>query len=542
MSLSRRNLLQASLGAAQLGLLGKFGLLGRSAHAQTATGPTRLLTLFFNGGWMPQYLWCPYSAQEIDQLIPPVTTYFTDEPVYFGRAHVKNLDGSGDQTDGGYPRLRVPELWNAAELGAGRPDPRTALNGLPHTSPHGWSWVRHQLWNNCSVVHGIDQGTAAHESGVVSAMCGIASGEYRSPALHAMVANALASRPGLQDRPLPSVSIGAAPVPEALHLSGRAAPVLVTGIEALQLTLSRRNPAAWAGFRQQSMAQVDFDGNPLGMLETNPVEDRVLRRLRALRGQTTTETDALYRRIHEQYHGVSKLLARDVVSALDATVGVRPPPESVVPFWMRRVGEVGDPAYFEVRNGSNAAGDSGETWNESFNLALRLLKSNVTTAVSVDCPAFARNHFDTHGAGGHPPQFLYARSTFDVVGRLLGEMKATPSGIPNKSLLDDTLVLLLSDFSRTMPQSRSCEHWPFTSVAFIGGGIRPNRMIGGYTVTPPFTAEGFVGRPSEVIEEGGQRVTRQLRSADVIHTALRIMGIENFFIPGGSGEIVGVRA
>jgi hypothetical protein len=131
------------------------------------------------------------------------------------------------------------------------------------------------------------------------------------------------------------------------------------------------------------------------------------------------------------------------------------------------------------------------------------------------------------------------RATLDMIGRFLGEMKATPTS-SGRSLLDDTMVLLISDFSRTWPRSNTCDHWPMTSVALIGGGITPNRAVGGYDTSGDLTVAGFNGLPIE-LEENGQVVTRPPRSGDVIHTALSAMGISKFFIPGGSGNALGIR-
>ena len=49
---------------------------------------------------------------------------------------------------------------------------------------------------------------------------------------------------------------------------------------------------------------------------------------------------------------------------------------------------------------------------------------------------------------------------------------------------------------------------------------------------------------STEIRNGEQIVRRQPTSADIIHTALKVMGLgdPDIFIPGGSGEILGLRA
>src|SRR5204862_3423495 len=125
--------------------------------------------------------------------------------------------------------------------------------------------------------------------------------------------------------------------------------------------------------------------------------------------------------------------------------------------------------------------DDGSTWQSSFDLALRLLKSDLCTSVALDCPGVQRYPFDQGHSQGHRVQFAQVRATFDIVGRLLGEMKATPGKQAGKTPLDETLVVLLSDFARTWPKSGpTSDHWPSNTVLFAGGGLNPNRMIGGY--------------------------------------------------------------
>jgi hypothetical protein len=66
--------------------------------------------------------------------------------------------------------------------------------------------------------------------------------------------------------------------------------------------------------------------------------------------------------------------------------------------------------------------------------------------------------------------------------------------------------------------------------------VAGNRQVGSYTPRG-------LGVPVDLIEENGQPSKRVPRSADAVTTALRIMGMEmhDFFIPGGYGEVVGIR-
>ncbi len=101
------------------------------------------------------------------------------------------------------------------------------------------------------------------------------------------------------------------------------------------------------------------------------------------------------------------------------------------------------------------------------------------------------------------------------------------------TLLDETLVVIFSEFGRTWPSGG--DHWPYTSVALLGGNIEGNRQIGNYDVP-----KGAVGVPVKIVEEGSTAVERVPTSADVCSTIYNALGARDHFIPGGFGEIQGV--
>lgn len=534
MKSSRRALLMAGVGLGQLLLLDRFGLdpiPTRSARA-SGQGPTKLLTLFVPGGWMPVYLFCPFSATDVGRVLPKPMVTLT-EPAYYDPSQLSNLDGTGD-ADASSPiqRLRVARMWDAQALASGQPDPRTPdpVTGIP-TSPHGYAWDHHRLWENSLVLHGVDMGTNSHASGVISAMCGAPGAEYRAPGMHSVVANALFEK--YKDaRPLPAVAIGQAPVSNPLDLGAVGAPTVLPSLGALETLLSERHEGAWQNLRERTVRrQRDFDGRRVGEIATTDIDEYVLRQVMAQKGKSSVGTDAFLRSLHDGYQGVSKLLVRDVMSMLEKVNGVENTP---TPFWA-------EGGHFGTAIGSDEA-DAGAQWAETFDLTLKLLKSDVTSAISVYCPGLNGFYYDTHGAadGVH---FAKLRPIFDVVGRFLGEMKATP-GPNGGTLLDDTLVVIMSEFARTWPHAT--EHWPTTSVVLAGGGINTNRMLGGYDVSGggnglTGNALGYYGKPLALVDEGGDPQTRIPKSADVAQTVYRLLGIDGIFIPGGSGEIVGVR-
>src|SRR3954471_2145188 len=106
MKTTRRDLLKLAVGAGQVALLAKMGLMPSVARA-AGTPPTKLLTIYFGGGWMPTDLFCPLSDAEIARLIPAPTNY-SSEPVFYDANRVTNLDGSGNSLGpNGNARIRV---------------------------------------------------------------------------------------------------------------------------------------------------------------------------------------------------------------------------------------------------------------------------------------------------------------------------------------------------------------------------------------------------------------------------------------------------
>ncbi|MCU0695405.1 MAG: DUF1501 domain-containing protein [Myxococcaceae bacterium] len=523
MKLGRRQLLGATLGTTQLALL--EALAPRLAHAQPMGGPSRLLTLYLPGGWMSLFAVPGLSPAQVAALVPAPWVE-NGAPIFFRPDQVKNLDGSSDPG-----RLKTPALWNEAALRAGQPDPQAG----GATSPNGWSWVQHRLWENALVVHGVDNMSAAHVSGTVSALTGVASSEYRAPSVQALAAAGLFGR--FPDRLIPSVWIGG-PEPALLGLRPDVAPARITSVGDVEFLLSNRRDRPWRDLRPTDvaspMAPVTFRQAPVGGgLVLNPIEARVSRRLRSYAGRVNAPSEATLEQLHDGLLGVSRILARDVVGRVQATRGVE---FLGKPFWAPAAGGV-----FAVEAGGFAS-DDGSTWHAQFDLALRLLKADVATSVAVNCAGLRAYGFDNGHSQGHRVQFAQVRGTFEIIGRLLAEMKQTPVG-PGRSLLDDTVVLVLSDFMRTFPNAGvNSDHWPSYDVIMAGGGLRPNQAIGGYAVDLARPNEqGYDGAPIAIREPNGT-VTRRPRSGDVITTALAALGVTGISIAGGNGDVVGARS
>ncbi|ATB40272.1 hypothetical protein CYFUS_005720 [Cystobacter fuscus] len=519
---SRRTLLKWALGAGQFALLERAGLLGSStAHAADNDAPSRLAVLYIPGGYRPVYCFTPLEDADVPLCIP-APAGFNSEPTYFEASQLVNLAPA----NGPYKPLRTWRSWNPADPAA-RGSYSPLMYGFSHFALH----------EQLSVLHGIDQGTNDHASAFISAMCGVAGADYRAPAVHSVIANHLYEK-YRESRPLPFVVVsGDRGTPQGMGLPSHASPVRVPSVEALKPMLSAKpsDNAWWKGLDARTEGpELDAHGQPTGSsLKTTTVERFSLTRAQQLLRRSTAKVDNYLEGLHGSLSSVSRVLATDVVSVLEGTKGI----DKL---------KTNRPAYLSSYLNESFTYTFGNAnfhltgLDPRMDLALRLLKSDLCTSVHVSLQL----DFDTHNAQGHGFSCAHGRGLMDCVARFLGELKNSPApGKPGKTLLDDTLVLVMSEFGRSWAYRASDgsyvlpdDHHPYTSVCFAGGNVAANRQVGSYTPRG-------LGVPVDIVEESGQPSRRVPRSADAVATALRIMGMElnDFFIPGGYGEVVGLR-
>ena len=482
MKTSRRNLLLASLGAAQLALLGRFGL--RSAFAAPKpTGPTKLLCIWLDGGCNWEHLFAPFTGAGIDKFIQPPEG--GNHPFGYSKDQVRNFDGTpADLMDTGSTRkLRGPVFWNDAN-----PSDTTGANpfsgGAQVYRPWGYSWVdpKYKLYERTCVLVGADQGTAAHSSGIVASMSGIAGSTFRAPSVQAVIANHMAQF--FPDRPVPNASLGGT-APGAFNLPALATPYSLTSLAMVESTISDRRDSAWNGLRTRNMIDaVGFDGKPgTGPVPLTVTDEMILKAILARKGRSTTGTDAQLQQLYETTLGVSKTVARDVMTILDKTKG------------------------FEFLDADPLYGTN--------------------SIMSAACIGSA----DTCGQ----------TRSFEGIGQMLNEMSLTPASSGTGTLLDETLVYIYSDFGRTFAHSGhdGTDHHPATCGILVGGNVNGNQMLGGYDET----AQGSpLGGPVALLDDMGAKVTRPPISQDIATTVLRAFGLKpgpDFFISGGGLEFDG---
>jgi len=512
---SRRNLLLASLGATQLGLLSRYGLLGGTAHAAPTTDrPTKLLTIYIPGGIHHEFMWAQFPDAKLSKFMPPAANA---PGVFYDASMVANLDGSGNaEADAPIRRLRSHITWNPN-------DPKDRSMGEPNNKGYVWAEPTYKLFENTALILGVDQGTAAHESGVVASMCGIAGANYVVPSIPARIANHFLRT--FPDRAVPNVTISGAPRAPSVTLPAASDAASVASVPDLQFALSDQR-SNWTGLRERrSVPTVGFDGVPTGQGELTLVEEAVLRAVRGRKGRVNRATDGVLAKLYDTYSGVSKTIARNIVEILENTKGIENLPAEIP--WCPGRGRFG----WQIGYADFYANDG--IWSNEFDLALRFLKSDLATSVTFKmAPTFG---FDSHFSNPYPGHATHLRGAFESLGRFLVEMKLTPSSRPGKSLLDDTLVYVTSDFGRSFPISGGSDHNPTTVGLLVNGLIQGNRMVGGIE-------ENGLGSSMAMTEESGDKSMRAPSARDVAATISAVMGLttEESFLPGGYGVPDGI--
>ncbi len=97
------------------------------------------------------------------------------------------------------------------------------------------------------------------------------------------------------------------------------------------------------------------------------------------------------------------------------------------------------------------------------------------------------NHVGLYGRGAAAPKgaqlsIYESGPRFDAaLSSLVEDLSKTPGKVPGKTLLDETMIVLLHEFGRTpdMNPAGGRDHWGkgFTNL-FLGGGVKPGRVVG----------------------------------------------------------------
>jgi uncharacterized protein (DUF1501 family) len=110
-------------------------------------------------------------------------------------------------------------------------------------------------------------------------------------------------------------------------------------------------------------------------------------------------------------------------------------------------------------------------------LALDALQGDISQSVMLN----TRLGWDTHDA--NTDQAGFHETAFAGLTQLLDGLAARPGRTTGSTMLDDTVVVCYSEFSRT-PKLNSAlgkDHWPVTSALVCGAGIKGGRAYGAST-------------------------------------------------------------
>ncbi|MEY2987335.1 MAG: hypothetical protein RJB13_856 [Pseudomonadota bacterium] len=269
------------------------------------------------------------------------------------------------------------------------------------------------------VVRGLAMGTTSHDAGSVYADTGVLSnsGNVNAASIPAIVASQSVVT-------IPLIQVGGGNTPKTDR--GLLKPVSI--VRAQELELYRKLFPGSADERDASQRIIEYSR-------------RSLLRLQSVTGShdRLTEIEAARSKIQAQIEADvgSKLLLTD---------------EDRLPFEQNSESEVS-------RDRANLI--------SNFALVIKLLKNQLVTSVNMSVGGF-----DTHA---NQERTLGPRLTnFDeIFATFLGQLKA-------EGLLNDTLVVLYSDFGRTpkVNSNSGRDHWPVGGALLAGGGLLGGRAVG----------------------------------------------------------------
>jgi len=121
--------------------------------------------------------------------------------------------------------------------------------------------------------------------------------------------------------------------------------------------------------------------------------------------------------------------------------------------------------------------------NEYTALAVRALQDDLTRAVVIQAPLPNMVNWDSHVDNAYHQDAAFEAS-FSSLADLLDTLHRT-EGTEGGTLLDETLVLAMSEMGRApaLNAGNGKDHWPYTSVLAVGGGISGGRVVGATDAT-----------------------------------------------------------
>jgi uncharacterized protein (DUF1501 family) len=130
----------------------------------------------------------------------------------------------------------------------------------------------------------------------------------------------------------------------------------------------------------------------------------------------------------------------------------------------------------QLRGRLGARGES-QSFDAQIALALDALEQDIAHAVMLNTGV----NWDTHA--GNSLQADNHEVTFAALTALVDQLVARPGRAAGSRMIDDTVVAVVSEFSRTplLNANQGKDHWPVTAAMVIGAGVNGGRAFGATT-------------------------------------------------------------
>lgn len=168
-------------------------------------------------------------------------------------------------------------------------------------------------------------------------------------------------------------------------------------------------------------------------------------------------------------------------------------------------------------------GDFGYTGDLVFQaqLAADALEQGLSHSVLIEMGGF-----DTHE--DNLQQIPNNEGFFAGLSALLDELRSRPGQAAGTSMIDDTVVLVVSEMGRTpkLNAGGGKDHWPVTSAMVIGGGLPGGRVLGG-------TDSMLYGQRIDLQTGAAQQDGEQIQYGNFAAGLLQAVGVDAAsYLPG----------
>ncbi|MEM7155920.1 MAG: DUF1501 domain-containing protein [Myxococcota bacterium] len=129
-----------------------------------------------------------------------------------------------------------------------------------------------------------------------------------------------------------------------------------------------------------------------------------------------------------------------------------------------------------LRTQADGFGARGQTLNFSAqaDMAVRVLSEGISRTVNIDTGI----SWDTHD--DNAPQAASHEALFTQLSSLAQSLAETPGVLGGSTLMDETVVMVLSEMSRTprLNAEGGKDHWPVASAMVMGAGVAGGQVLG----------------------------------------------------------------